>query len=160
MKRILSIIIMLLSIVFSMDAQWRVRSVKGDELKRTKDRLMNRFTAENKDEVIIMNDGTIMLYSENGIFDINIGDHYGVEGIIGFYENNKLIKKIIKGFSVSLKNPDCAALLGGYDEDKIGDQIINHLKYKGDVRIIMSKFRGSDFDVRMPKNPNMKASIN
>lgn len=156
MKRFFSIIIMLLSIVFSSNAQWRVRHIKGDELKGTKDRLMNSFTTKNGDEIAIMNDGTILLYSKNGIFDIRIGDYYGAEAKIGFYEDNKLIKKIVKGFSVSLKNADCAILLGDYDEDKIGDQIINHIKYKGDVRIIMPKFHGSDFDARMTKNPNIR----
>lgn len=46
------------------------------------------------------------------------------------------------------------------DENKIGKQIINHIRYKGDVRIIASKFHDSDFDVRMTKNPNIRVSSN
>lgn len=127
MKRFFSIIIMLLSIVFSSNAQWRINHVKGDELKGTKDHYMNSFTAKNDDAIIIQSDNSnIALYSDNGVFDISLNDDIDV--IIGFY--------------------------------KIGKQIINHIRYKGDVRIIASKFHDSDFDVRMTKNPNIRVSSN
>ena len=157
MKRFFSIIIMLLSIVFSSNAQWRINHVKGDELKGTKDHYMNSFTAKNDDAIIIQSDNSnIALYSDNGVFDISLNDDIDV--IIGFYENGKLTKKTQTKFHSSMNYLDYAILHGNYDENKIGKQIINHIRYKGDVRIIASKFHDSDFDVRMTKNPNIRVS--
>ena len=159
MKRIFSIVIMLLSIAFSMNAQWRVSHVEGDDLKGKKEHYINSFTAKNDDAVIIQSDDTsILLYSDNGVFDITMNDDFDV--IIGFYENGKLTKKIQAKFHSSMNYLDYAILHENYDENKIGKQIINHIRFKGDVRIIAPKFRGSDFDVRMTKNPNIRVSSN
>ena len=75
MKRFFSIIILLLSIVFSSNAQWRINHVKGDELKGTKDHYINSFTAKNDDAIIIQSDNSnIALYSDKGVFDISLNE--------------------------------------------------------------------------------------
>ena len=71
-----------------------------------------------------------------------------------------LTEKKIASFSCFKGIAKSAILCDFRDNENIGKQIINHIKYKGDVRIIAPKFHDSDFDVRIIKNPNIRVSSN
>ena len=135
------------------NAQWEEpRFYKADELKGEDAYYSNCYISDDGAFVCWSNEDTIKIISDRGIFDYH--DSY-VKVIVGFYENNNLIEKVTTKFFVPERNSSCALTSDFYSKG-LGKKIINHLKNKGEVRFIASKFRGADFDMTVPMNKNIK----
>lgn len=160
------ILLLFLFTACSSSGKWKITYYKGDELKGFDECFLNVFTNKNGDKVQFnSNECTILLTSSNSIFDIDttINCSFGIpedyiDVIIGFYVNGNLTEKKIASFLCFKGIAKNAILCDFRDNEKIGKQIINHIQYNGDVRIIAPKFKESNFDVRMTKNPNIKIS--
>lgn len=167
MKKFIYLLVFLFT-ACSSSGKWEIIHCKGDELKSFDECFLNVFTAKNGDKVQFNSNGdAILLTSNNNIFDIDttINCSFGIpkdyiEVIIGFYVNGNLTDKKTASFSCFKGIAKNAILCDFLDNESICKQIINHIRYKGDVRIIASKFHDSDFDVRMTKNPNIRVSSN
>ena len=141
---------------FSADAQSLYFHDDADELKGTKAYDVSAFMSSNGDTLFIYSDmNNVSINAGRGIFDYD--DNGCVSVLVGFYDGKTLVEKCLTKFRVSQQGD--GAFTADYLEEGIGKKIIKHLKTKGNVRIIASKYSGSDFDITIPKNPNIKTSI-
>ena len=159
MKKFIKIItislVCFLSFAFSSKAQWVETFVKGDELKGTTDHYSFSYVGtieENCDGFgYSTNSRAAIVLCSKSIIDYEIYNGYRcATAIIGFYENGELKDKMKESFFVSDRGDS------GWFPEKISARIIDFLKNKGDVRIIISKYRGGDYDVTIPMNKNLK----
>ena len=159
MKKFIKIItislVCFLSFAFSSKAQWVESFEKGDELKGTTDHYSFIYMGtkeENYDGFgYYTNNRIAVVTCQKGIIDYQIYEEYRyATAIIGFYENGELKNKKKESFFVGNRGNS------GWFSEKTSAQIIDFLKNKGDVRIIISKYGGGDYDVIIPMNRNLK----
>ena len=160
MKKLFTIIFATVIAVatFSPDAkaQW-ASSVyfEADELKGTPSSYMTTYTDDAGMFVCISNDkeNILSVTTAKGIFDYD--SYQNVKLTIGFYKDGALINRKTALAFVSTRSAN-HALMSDYGSKGIIDKILNHLINVGDVRIIAHKFRGGDFDIKLPMNPDLK----
>lgn len=153
LKHLLASVIVVLSFSISANAQWNTPTYhKGDELKGTSEYYSNLYIGENGYFVCWDNESDVKIGTNSGIFDYE--DNY-VFVIVGFYEGESLKEKVTTRFYVPNGDAD-TAYSSEYRTKGLGDHIKNHLKNVGDVRIIASKYSGSDFDITIPMNKDLK----
>lgn len=100
--------------------------------------------------------GKIKVATDSGIFDYEtIGGYYFTDAIVGFYEGDKLVDKVVASFNVPKGDADTA-----YCAADLALKIKIHLKTKGKVRIIISKYGGPNFDLTIPMNKNLRIKVN
>lgn len=159
MKKIFGIVFVLIisiAMSFSADAQWKYYHIDKDELKGTESFDINSFVSDNGDKFCIFSHlNEISINVNKGIFDYDINEYVTV--LVGFYDGKTLIDKCSTKFWVTAQGKTAFSV--DYLEEGLGKKIIKHLKTKGNVRIIASKYSGSDFDITIPKNPNIKTSV-
>lgn len=89
----------------------------------------------------------LKIISGRGIFDYD--DNY-VSVLVGFYEGDTLVNKVVTKFYVPDGDSN-HAYTSPYKNPTLGTDIINHLRTKGKVRIVASKYSGADFDLTIPQ---------
>lgn len=160
MKKLFTLILMAIVAVTacSIDAkaQW-MSSVysEADELKGTSSSYMTIYTDDAEMFVCLSSnkDNILTVATANGIFDYD--SYNNVKMIIGFYKDGALVDRMTVSAHVPKRNASHALILN-YASDGLPDKILNHLINVGDVRIITHKFRGGDFDITIPMNPDIK----
>lgn len=159
MKKIFGFVFVLIisiAMSFSANAQWQYFHEDADELTGKDAYDMNVFLSSNEDAFIIYSNTTyVVIQSDRGIFDYD--DKKCISVLIGFYEGKTLIEKCTTKFLVTRSGD--TAFSTDMLSSELGKKIIKHLKTKGNVRIIASKYSGSTFDITIPKNPNIKTSV-
>jgi len=133
---------------------WKSTYHEADELK-DEDAYYSNLFVDNKGDAFVSwsNTNDVKVVSNRGIFDY---DRYNfVKGIVGFYENGQLMEKVSVNFYVP-KGDANNAYTSDIIDKTIGKKIITHLKTKGNVRIILSKYSGADFDLMIPMNKDIK----
>lgn len=150
MKKIL-LTFCLLFICTTANAQWEISTYKGDALKGTTDYTAYRYGG-NDYFVCWDNDYTLKIGCRNGIFNPRKSSlNRNVDVTIGLYEGDELIEKLEVGFWL---NDELDAAFGL--TKSVNKKIINHLKTKGDVRIIAQKYRGADYDITLSMNTEIR----
>ena len=138
-------------VCLSASAQWSVEFVQEDELKGITPHYFNYYSDPDK-QVFLFKSNTLFLMvgMKDGIFNSN-GNF--VNGLVGFYEGDKLVGKETSTFYV----PDegIAAVLSGEDNRDIILRIFDHIQKKGSVRFVIERYLQSDFDITVPKNPKV-----
>lgn len=134
-------------------AQWlEPHYSPADELKGTEAYYSNMYRSEVGYFVSWSNETDIKIGTDRGIFDYD--DNY-VTVIVGFYVGDSLEEKVTAKFYVPDGDSD-TAYSSSYRSPGLGEKIINHLKTKGKVRFIASRYSGGDFDMTVPMNKNLK----
>lgn len=160
MKKVLKVALLALITMsafnVSVKAQgWNITHTDGDELKGIEPSYISIFQAEDGDAFII-NGGDnpgIAILSDNRIFDYDSNGY--VSALIGFYIDGALDHKETAKFFVGKGRATMGALFASRNK-KIFLDIINHLRSKGDVRVVADKYSGSDYDVTATMNPDIK----
>lgn len=135
------------------NAQWHEpHYFPADELKGEQAYYANQYSDDTGYFVSWSNEKEIKIGTRRGIFDYD--DNY-VTVIIGFYVGDALEEKVTTKFFVPDGDSD-TAFSSAYREPGLGLKIINHLKTKGKVRFIASRYSGGDFDLTVPMNRNIK----
>lgn len=160
MKKIIFILVMSLFVCINANAQWSVSVIKGDELKGTEDCYANVYDFSNGYFVCWSNDTSIKIGTNVGIFDYDT--EYGsyssfqyTNVIIGFYVDGTLTEKVMAKFYVP-DGKSNTAYTSDIKNKGLGVKIINHIKTKGDVRIIAPRYGRVDFDITIPMNNTLK----
>ena len=155
---LIAIFIATISMSYTAMAQWQSPSYHdADELTGQSAYYANLYVGENGYFVCWSNTDDVKISTKSGIFDYNRDNYVSV--IIGFYEGDKLTEKVTTKFYVPRGDSD-VAICSKYNTPKdLGKKIVTHIKTKGSVRIIASKFSGSDFDLTIPMNEDMKVSF-
>lgn len=155
MKKIVIIIIAILTGI-NANAQWSKTLIKGDELKETVDRTMYNFRSNNGDSFwFISNETCINITTNRGIFDFDYDDycHQVLQFVkIGFYVNGELVEKtncLDTTFRVS-DSGTTAWVYGIEGDPNLSSRIIDHLRNKGEVRIIAYLYDETEYDVTIP----------
>lgn len=160
MKKFIMFVVATLVAMVSMSnfamAQWFPPTHhQADELTGTSEYYSNLYEGDSGYFVCWSNDNNVKIVAKRGIFDYN--DDY-VNVIVGFYEGENLIEKVETKFYVP-QNESNTAYTSDYKSPKgLGYKIKNHIKTKGDVRIIASKYSGIDFDLTVPMNEKIVAT--
>ena len=153
MKRLTATTIVLLVLAFSAGAQWRTSFHEADELKGTEEYTSSLYISETGDAFVCWsNEDGIKIVAGRGIFDYD--DNY-VLAIIGFYEDGRMVDKVTTRLFVPDGSAD-AAYSSEYRSPGLGKKIKEHLRTRGDVRILASKYSGADFDIRIPMNTDLQ----
>ena len=135
-------------------AQWREpHYYPADELKGEEAYWANQYIDDAGYFVCWSNESEIKIGTRRGIFDYD--DHY-VTVIIGFYVGDELEEKVTTKFYVPSGDSDTAYTSEYRTPKNLGTKIINHIKTKGKVRFIASKYSGADFDLTVPMNTSLK----
>lgn len=155
MKKIIFILSMTLLVCVNANAQmWSIKETNADELKGTNASTMVIFT-DNENGSFCLNfetEGIVMgIQTHKGIFNYDTIGRVKIlnDVIIGFYENDKLIDKITTSFL--MRGSKIAATLNG----EIIVKVVQHLKYKGEVRFIVERYEDVDFDITLPMNKDL-----
>lgn len=153
------IFVLIISVAMSCEnnGQWKYYHIDKDELKGTESYDNSTYTSSNGDSFwCCSHEDYAFISLDRGIFDYDFKTQC-ISVIVGFYEGKTLIEKCSTEFLVLQKGN--TAMSTDLLSPELGKKIIKHLKTKGNVRIIASKYSGSDFDITIPKNPNIKTSI-
>ena len=161
MKIFFALILMSITVCVNANADgWHNTHFEADELREEEAYDANVYSCSIGKFICWSNSDRVRIECNDGIFNSSIRG--GVIGVrIGLYKGNELIE-LIKDVIY------CHTLKGNYDQvyiegklakTNVGYKIIHHLKYVGDVRIIVPKYRRSDFDITIPMNPNIKTYI-
>lgn len=155
-KLIFTTVLMLLSNLIFAQSQWSITYNEADELKETEACYVNSFITENGDAFICQNNHEgVRIYTNKGIF--HTFNNF-VQLTIGFYVDNKLIEKKEVWLFVPSGQANIA-YSNRYKQKKIGKKIKEHLKTSGDIRIIAKRYSDPDFDIIIPKNPEIKITL-
>lgn len=151
MKKILLLTISLVCLCATANAQWKVSTIKGDALKGTTDAIAYEYGGHNY-FVCWDNNYSLKIGCTSGIFNPRASSlNRNVDVTIGLYEGDTLVEKLKVGFWL---NDELDAAYGL--TKSVNKKIIKHLKTKGDVRIIAQKYRGADYDLTLPMNPDIR----
>lgn len=138
-------------------AQWSIRHIDADELRGQEECYFNFYNSPKGDSFSFGSTQPLsfIIGTRSGIF--NYGDdafgYHTLKVIVGYYVGKELVDKATETLYISKDgNSNYAGSLGG----ELANKVVNHLKTKGDVRIIAPKYSGSDYDVRIPMNKNLK----
>lgn len=143
-----------LFIAHVINAQWQSpHYYPADELRGEEAYYANQYVGNAGYFVSWSNESKIKIGTSRGIFDYH--DNY-VTVIVGFYVGDELEEKVTTEFFVPNGDSDTAYTSGYRQPRDLGGKIINHLKTKGKVRFIASKYSGADFDLTVPMNKNLK----
>lgn len=168
MKKIFALILMSLTVCVNANAQngWINAPKIGWSYETNGELITNYYMTQSGDAFVCADDGDISIISlatNKGIFDYS---GYTMYVTIRFYKNNDLIHTEFirlthndnyRNFAYSdYTNLSLSQLNHTLD---CNSKIIHHLKYVGNVRIIAPKYSGSDFDITIPMNPNIKTYI-
>ena len=154
-KFIITIILALVaSISFTSYAQWQTpKYYPADDLTGTNAYYSNLYVGGEMGALVIWsNEDDVKLMAGRGIFDYD--DNY-VSVLVGFYEGDKLVEKVSAEFYVPNGDSN-TAYTSDYKNPNLAIKIINHLRTKGKVRFVASKYSGPDFDLTVPMNKNLK----
>ena len=158
MKKLLVLMAAIL-IANIVNAQWsEPRFYPADELKGTAEYYSNIYKGVGGYFVSWSHEKDIKIGTYRGIFDYRVNydelwdcsENY-VSVTVGFYVGDVLEEKVTERFYVPDGDPDIA-----FSPSSLGSKIITHLKTKGKVRFIASKYSGSDFDLTVPMNKKLK----
>lgn len=136
--------------------EWHVTLVKGDELKGTADTHMSVFNGANGDNFIVNGGDTpaLALVTGKSIFDYDSNKYVSV--LVGFYIDDKLDHKKTVKFYVGGGKADMAIYFPERSGRAFFDEVVDHLKTKGDVRFVAERYTGGDYDVTAKMNPDIK----
>lgn len=138
----------------AVNAQWHEPVYKpADELKGEDAYYANIYDGNSGSFVCWSNETDIKIITDRGIFDYD--DSY-VRVIVGFYVGDELVDKVTARFYVPKGDSDTAYTSKYQTPTDLGSRIITHLKTKGKVRFLAPKYSGSDFDLTVPMNKNLK----
>lgn len=161
MKKIFALILMSLAVCVNANAQnWRNYYNKADELKGTSSHYTNVYINSNGDSFVCWsNTNKSQIVADSGIFDYSTSFFYSqviktTTALVGYYKNGYLIER--ERITFYVHNGDCNI---AYPSVQKSHKIIRHLKYVGDVRIIVPKYSGSDFDITIPMNSNISTTL-
>ena len=147
MKKFLLLLLVFVPML-AMGQRWDTHYVPADELKGESEYYSYIYHGATNDYFVYWsNDSEIKVGSSRGIFDYS--DSY-VSAIIGFYEDDKLVDKVTARMFVP-KGDSNTAFTSEYRDPGLGKRIIDWINNTGDVRFIIPKYSGSDFDLRVPK---------
>lgn len=106
---------------------------------------------------VFINDKTdaLTFYATNGIFDFSPDGEYNKgTGMCSIYDGNgKLVNKSIMRFGGGEEEPSIAVALNSSIVSKVVSWIRNN---KGSVRIIIPRYRDTDFDITVPTFSSQK----
>lgn len=145
LKKFLFLVLLSISSISSY-AEWKV--VKSDNIND--DYNLNVFYTEEGYFMCGFNND-IFIKTYNSIFDFD--DDNNISALISLYENDRVIENLTINFFVS-DIADGAISLNRGNEDNI-NKIMTHIKTKGNVRIVINRYRYSSFDVTIPMNKNL-----
>ncbi|MBQ2046414.1 MAG: hypothetical protein II260_04420 [Muribaculaceae bacterium] len=144
-------------ITITVNAQWlKPRYYPADELKEEEAYYANHYTKGSEYFICWSNESDIKIGTQTGIFDYSDNE---VTVIVGFYIGNKLEEKVTTIFFVPSGDPNIAYSTSYGTPENLGEKIINHIKHKGKVRFLVPKYSGSDFDLTVPMNKNLKITV-
>lgn len=147
-------LITLLALAFSIhaSAQWHEPILhEADKLLGQKEYYSNLYDAKVGSLLIWSNENNVRIATYNGIFDYE-NEHVPV--IIGLYVDGELKRKVRARFYVR-SGSEHQATTDNWFRPGIGKLIINHLKYKGDIRIVAKRYGRVDLDMYIPMNPEL-----
>lgn len=152
MKKVLWLIVCLMTMVLSVNAQnWQTETTQGDELKGTSAKTMNIYTDDSGTFVFTNEDSyAFMVVTNEGIFDYDI-DKYAKRTIVGLYDaNNVLIEKLDLPLQRTFITSSHGKVMGCVKKN-VGEKILSFIKSeKGYVRIIAGRYDRTDFDFKVP----------
>ena len=151
---------MSLAVCVNANAEWWKEYIKADELLGQEECYANVYSGYIGRFICWSNNTDIRIKCYDGIFDDSRF------AIVGFYKDGKMIDKEEYVSVDSYAGDYDIAYISGRSHDyrftypepdymSIGYKIIHHLKYVGNVRIIVPKWRGADLDITIPMNPNL-----
>ena len=154
MKKIFALILMSLAVCVNANAEWYRNYFKADELMEVEEHYNNVYEY----------DGNLFIcWSSCNAIGVGSLKNFDVNGFarVGFYKDGKLID-MEKYVSIKrhkyIKSGDLAYI--GYEDEDLGYKIIHHLKYIGDIRIVVPLYNSTiNFDITIPMNPNIKTYI-
>lgn len=154
MKKIFALILMSLAVCVNANAQWHRNYFKADELMEVEEHYNNVYEY----------DGNFFIcWSSCNAIGVGSLKNFDVNGFarVGFYKDGKLID-MEKYVSIKrhkyIKSGDLAYI--GYEDEDLGYKIIHHLKYIGNIRIVVPLYNSTiNFDITIPMNPNIKTYI-
>lgn len=153
MKKILFIVVMMLSFCVNANAQWHISETKADELKGTKASKNAIFLNEEGNFAITdAFDYVVMIGTNKGLFDYERNSTLKtVNMLIGYYVEDKLVEKS----NVTLYVGSGGDTAYSYENKDFFNKVVNHLKYKGSIRIIIERYNRLDLDLIVPMNKDL-----
>ncbi len=158
MKRFI-LLLSLICVILSSSAQcWVKHHEDADELKGLPATNLHYVDIPNICSVIIIDDKDLLTITlRKGIFDYKrYKEYYVVDGIVGMYgENGDLVEKENVKINVSEDSPNFAQAYFntdfGYQGSGAIKKVLNWIRNnKGNVRFIIPKYGGTDFDIKLP----------
>jgi hypothetical protein len=151
MKRLLILTLLFLGVCASANAQkWDISYEKGNPVKNTEDHVVNQFGLGLYFRCR-SNSSNLTIGCSYGIFHPKNNFNQHVDVTIGLYEGDTLVEKIKAVFWLG----DTLDVAFSFRK-QLNKRIIEHLKTKGDVRIYAPKYRGDNYDLRLPMNPEIR----
>lgn len=148
MKKI-CIFISLLLVSFAAKAEWDNPIYKKADALKGREAYYSYFYHNQKGSFCCWSDTCNWgITCSTGIFDYDMESY--VDGLIGLYVGDELVQKFEIPFYVTEADKSLA-----YPTFRRADVILavlNHLKYKGDVRIVIPRYGQADFDFVITKN--------
>ena len=165
MKRILFVLIAVLSCVAANAQKWEVTKHEADDLKGTEAYTSYMFSEPGVGSFVFWSnhDGHYRLISDDGIFNYEriasqFGAYRGEDVIVGLYDNdNNLVERIEMWLDCESDKPtfletrDAGKFLNPTGQAKKVKKIMKHLNSgKGYIRFVAARYGKTDFDLKVP----------
>ena len=155
MKKFVFILIGLILVTTNCFGSWKITQNKKDALSGSSESYENVFVIENGDMLFFNSKlNQVRIYSGHSIFKHDNGDYF--RALVGYYVGDELVEKEYVYFKVDGDGNNDYAMISSYKSAGIGEKIINHLKYKGNVQIRATTYSYPNYDITATYNPNLK----
>ena len=150
MKKFFILALSLILCTISYAQSWKVESLKGDKTRGIEDCYRTSYTDNGDKFTFHSSKNIIILDCQDNFFSPNFKDLDYLDVTFFFYVGNQMIME--KKAKFRLTSSLTKAIYGG----DISKEVFNHIKTKGDVRIIACKYTNKElFNINIPKNTTL-----